>query len=113
MQPSNLGSQQTGRHSGQRLRHIRHRRESWLFILKMAEGNESNASTKTEPLRWQCTAPMHSLDSDGVSFLASAIRCAAKFLQNKIIQSENDLMGMVLFGTVSPSGRAVNELRKP
>ncbi|KAJ3156664.1 X-ray repair cross-complementing protein 6 [Geranomyces michiganensis] len=42
---------------------------------------------------------MLAVNADGTSFYTSAIRCAAKFLQNKIIQSEDDLMGMVLYGT--------------
>ncbi|KAJ3157346.1 X-ray repair cross-complementing protein 6 [Geranomyces variabilis] len=46
-----------------------------------------------------CTAPMLAVNADGTSFYTSAIRCAAKFLQTKIVQSEDDLIGMVLFGT--------------
>ncbi|KAJ3175853.1 X-ray repair cross-complementing protein 6 [Geranomyces variabilis] len=46
-----------------------------------------------------CTAPMLAVNADGTSFYTSAIRCAAKFLQNKIVQSENDLIALVLFGT--------------
>ncbi|KAJ3035302.1 X-ray repair cross-complementing protein 6 [Rhizophlyctis rosea] len=43
--------------------------------------------------------PMHEVDEDGVSYFTAALRCAGKFLQTKIVQSESDLMGLVLFGT--------------
>ncbi|TPX68920.1 hypothetical protein SpCBS45565_g02838 [Spizellomyces sp. 'palustris'] len=45
------------------------------------------------------TLPMHETDKNGISHVSGALRCAARFLQNKIVQSESDLMGLVFFGT--------------
>ncbi|KAI9090439.1 SPOC like C-terminal domain-containing protein [Phlyctochytrium arcticum] len=45
------------------------------------------------------TLPMHSADESGMTHFNGALRCTARFLQNKIIQSESDLMGLVFFGT--------------
>ena len=46
---------------------------------------------------------MHDKDEDGVSYFQAALRCVSRFLQTKIVQSESDLMGLVLFGTVRPA----------
>ncbi|KAI8825632.1 SPOC like C-terminal domain-containing protein [Fimicolochytrium jonesii] len=46
-----------------------------------------------------CTRPMHEPDENGVSHFQGALICAAKFLQNKIIQAESDRLGIVFFGT--------------
>ena len=43
------------------------------------------------------TVPM---SGGGASAFESALRCASAMLQDKIISSENDLVGVLLFGTV-------------
>ncbi|KAJ3056120.1 X-ray repair cross-complementing protein 6 [Rhizophlyctis rosea] len=42
---------------------------------------------------------MHEVDKEGVSYFTAALKCASRFLQTKIVQSESDLMGLVFFGT--------------
>ncbi|KAJ3281388.1 X-ray repair cross-complementing protein 6, partial [Borealophlyctis nickersoniae] len=42
---------------------------------------------------------MQELDEDGISHFNGALRCAVRFLQGKIVQSETDFMGLVFFGT--------------
>ena len=47
-----------------------------------------------------CTEDMNLKMEGGETALQSAFKCASAMMQDKIISSENDLIGVVLFGTV-------------